>query len=236
MIHMTNQTILTNLTHMTILTIQSNQAISPPRRNSYGTIQHMIREIFNALFYRYRYLSNPPWDCGISPPELMAFIESHPPGRALDLGCGTATNVITLAQHGWQATGVDFVPKAIRSGRAKAARASVQVELILGDVTERSNLHGPYDLVLDMGCYHSLSQEQRRRYRQNLGEVMAPGATYMLYAFTGREDKNRESLIDERDLDGFQEVLSLEKRVDGVDRGRVTSSWFWYVRPVVSRQ
>jgi len=43
-------------------------------------------------------------------------------------------------------------------------------------------------------------------------------------------------LIDERDLDGFQELLTLEKRVDGVDRGRVTSSWFWYVRPVVSKQ
>ena len=188
----------------------------------------MLQKLFNSIFFRFWYMSNPPWDSGISPPELMAFLENHPPGCALDLGCGTATNIITLAERGWEVTGIDFVPKAIRTGRMKAQKAGVQVKLIRGDVSDRKNLQGPYDLVLDMGCYHSLTQEQRQRYRRNLSETMAPGATYMLYAFTNQEGGRGDSVIGERDIQGFKEFLTLEKREDGNDRGRVSSSWFWF--------
>jgi len=68
---------------------------------------NLLRRInFNLWYFR-----RPPWDRGISPPELFDFISKHPAGRAIDLGCGTATNVITLAQNGWQVTGIDFAPR-----------------------------------------------------------------------------------------------------------------------------
>ena len=97
-----------------------------------------------------------PWDTGVSPPELTEFIRSHAPGRALDLGCGTGTNVITLAQHGWWVTGVDFAWRAIRVARRKARRSGVEVELQVADVTRGDAVSGPYDLVLDLGCFHNL--------------------------------------------------------------------------------
>ncbi len=69
-----------------------------------------------SLFFRASYLFGfKPWDSGISPPELVATIEGAnalTPGKALDLGCGTGTNSVYLARHGWAATGVDFVPRA----------------------------------------------------------------------------------------------------------------------------
>lgn len=51
----------------------------------------------NPIIYRLLYrLTRPPWDTGITPPEVVAtFAEGDlPPGPALDLGCGTGTNVI----------------------------------------------------------------------------------------------------------------------------------------------
>ncbi|MCK7512216.1 MAG: methyltransferase domain-containing protein [Desulfobacterales bacterium] len=80
----------------------------------------MIRTIIPSRWrFEWRYWrGNTPWDTNITPPEVMEFIAETPPGRALDLGCGTGTNAIALARHGWQATGVDFAPKAVHKARA----------------------------------------------------------------------------------------------------------------------
>jgi len=47
------------------------------------------------------------------------------PGRALDLACGEGRNSIWLAEQGWQVTGVDFSPVAVRTARVLAARAGL---------------------------------------------------------------------------------------------------------------
>jgi len=41
-------------------------------------------------------------------------------GRALDIGCGTGDHAVNLARRGWDVTAVDFVPRALDVGRAKA--------------------------------------------------------------------------------------------------------------------
>ena len=79
--------------------------------------------ISRLIFELWCLLGRAPWDTGISPSELMAFSESHHPGRALDLGCGTGTNLVTMAQLGWQATGVDVSGRAIFQPRHKAHTA-----------------------------------------------------------------------------------------------------------------
>jgi 2-polyprenyl-3-methyl-5-hydroxy-6-metoxy-1,4-benzoquinol methylase len=174
-------------------------------------------------------MGSPPWESGVSPPELMEFIEINPPSRAIDLGCGTGTNVITLAQHGWQVTGIDFVSKAIRTARRKAKEAGVSAELRVGDVTKLENLGGGYDLVLDMGCYHGLSSHQRLDYQQNLTHIINPGGTYMLYAFLKEDELSRHGVSD-ADIRQFSQFLHLQSREN--DEGEDTfgpSSWFWFI-------
>ena len=48
--------------------------------------------MMRKLFFEWRYLvGRAPWDTGVSPPELLSFIDTHTAGRAIDLGCGTGS-------------------------------------------------------------------------------------------------------------------------------------------------
>lgn len=54
-----------------------------------------------------------PWDAELPPPEILTLIAQLPPGRALDIGCGTGRACAALALAGWQVDGVDYVAEAI---------------------------------------------------------------------------------------------------------------------------
>ena len=120
--------------------------------------------------------------------DLIAAIDGPSPlpaGRALDLGCGTGTDAIFLARHGWDVTGVDMVPKALAIARRDAAAAGVGPRFVHGDVTRLHDLgvgHG-YTLVLDFGCFHTLPDDRRPAYVASVSDVAAPGATLLLYGF-----------------------------------------------------
>jgi ubiquinone/menaquinone biosynthesis C-methylase UbiE len=141
-----------------------------------------MRRLFFTLYY---WFTRPPWDTHLTPPELVELVETQKlrPGRALDLGCGTGTNVIYLAKHGWEATGVDFVGKAIAAARRKALAAGVQARFFQGDVTRLDFLDPPFNLALDLGCLHSLPAADRPAYIAGLARLLSPGAIFLCYAF-----------------------------------------------------
>ena len=171
-----------------------------------------------------------PWDRGVSPPELLAFLAAHPPGRALDLGCGTGTNAITLAQHGWQVIGIDFIPRAIRRARGKALAAGVTVDFRQGDVTDLRSIDGPFDLVLDIGCYHGLQPTLQIRYATNLARLVRPGGTFLLYGFTRESPGDPGRWLSEEALAArLGASFELRSAAHGADRGR-PSAWFTLVR------
>ncbi len=185
-----------------------------------------LNSLRRKLFFNLAYLGRPPWDSGISPPELLSYIESHPPGRALDLGCGSGTHAITLAQHGWQVVGVDFVRKAIAQARRRARQAGVPVDFRLGDVTRLEGIGGSFDLVLDIGCFHGLPPKGKQRYVQNLPRLLGEQGTFLLYAFVKSDPHQEGSGLTPEDLCRLQQVLHLEWRQDGFDRAERPSAWF----------
>jgi cyclopropane fatty-acyl-phospholipid synthase-like methyltransferase len=190
------------------------------------------------LFFQIWYFRKPPWDTNQTPPELYAFLRANPPGRALDLGCGTGTNVISLAEHGWQVTGVDFIPKAVKAARKKANRAGMDVNFFVEDVTRLDTIEGPFDLILDIGCYHSLDSESMNAYRQQVKRLLAPGGSYLLYLFFKNEDQSsacRGSNATEADLEQFSDFLTLVKRENGTERGKLRSAWLTFRNPITKR-
>ena len=127
-----------------------------------------------------------PWDTGITPPEIVGIVQELKPGKALDLGCGTGTNVRYLLEHGWEADGVDFVPDAVQKAQAKLAHFPAErFGVYCHDVTrlnELTNLRSPYDLVIDIGCGHGIPVEQAKQYAHDVAAQMQPGGIWMLYA------------------------------------------------------
>ncbi len=141
------------------------------------------RRIMYNLIYRLR---TPPWDMGAAPPEVVAVIAGEhplPAGRALDLGCGTGTNVIYLARHRWEVVGVDFSSVALQQARKKAQNIP-GATFVEGDVSQLSRLgiRGPFDLVLDIACFHGLPDDQRQAYAQEVARVTRSGALFMMWA------------------------------------------------------
>jgi SAM-dependent methyltransferase len=58
------------------------------------------------------------------------------PGRHLDLGCGTGTLAILMAQAGWEVIGVDLSEAMLRQAKQKAQEAGQAVALVQQDMRE----------------------------------------------------------------------------------------------------
>ncbi|MDT0266731.1 methyltransferase domain-containing protein [Streptomyces sp. DSM 44915] len=130
----------------------------------------------------------PPWDSGVTPPELVAMVagpDGLPPGRALELGCGTGTNAVYLARHGWRVAAVDLVDRAVRQAREKAAAAGVDVTVLCGDATrlDEVGVPGPYELFFDLSCYCGIPPHRRDAYAAGLTRRAAPGATLLMFGY-----------------------------------------------------
>lgn len=181
-----------------------------------------MRRFGRWFFFNIWYLfGKPPWDTGISPPELVAFIQLHSTGRALDLGCGTGRNVLALAQAGWQVTGVDFAVRAVAAAKRRIRAAHARADIRLGDVTRLEHVRDPFDLILDIGCYHGLPDASRAAYRENLRRLLAPGGTFLLYAHL----RDVGIGIDEQEIERLSSILSLSHRQDSYDPSGPRSTW-----------
>jgi cyclopropane fatty-acyl-phospholipid synthase-like methyltransferase len=130
------------------------------------------------------------------------------PGRALDVGCGTGTTSIFLAHHGWHVLGVDFAPNAVRRARRRAQSRTVpgSVRFESADVTHPDFLDGepPVDLIVDVGCLHSLTPDRHAAYAAHITRLARPGATWLLYAFKPRISSSGRAMgIDQARLESL---------------------------------
>ncbi|HXQ63163.1 MAG TPA: class I SAM-dependent methyltransferase [Acidimicrobiales bacterium] len=135
------------------------------------------------FFYRSAYRhGRPRWDSAEPHPALRQVIAGRRPGRVLDLGCGTGTDAAFLAAQGWDVVGVDFVPEAIAEAREKTVGGGPPPRFVVGDVTRlrHAGIVGPFDLILDTGCFHGIAAGRRGAYAAEVAAVCAPGADFYL--------------------------------------------------------
>ena len=128
----------------------------------------VVHERISALFEREEEGRRPPY------------------GQALDLGCGSGIWGVELAKRGWQVTGVDFVPKALRRARGRARQAGVEMRLVEGDVTKlgAGGVGSGFRLLVDFFLFHDeLTDEEREAMGREVTAIAAPGATLLMTAW-----------------------------------------------------
>jgi len=148
-----------------------------------------------SLFYKFQYLVGlTPWEQMPSLPigdQAVALLDREgsrrdpPYGRALDLGCGTGLWSVRLARRGWEVTGVDIVPKAVRTARERARRTGVEARFVDGSITAltTAGIGSEFRLILDFGVVHGLPPEQVRAVSREATAVATEDATLLMYAF-----------------------------------------------------
>jgi SAM-dependent methyltransferase len=106
---------------------------------------------------------------------------SGPPGRAIDLGCGRGLYTAELARRGWQAVGIDNIPRAIDAANRRGVSGAT---FVVGDVTDLAPADlGTFDFFFDVGCFQGLSSEQRLAEGRGVHALANPGATLLILAF-----------------------------------------------------
>jgi cyclopropane fatty-acyl-phospholipid synthase-like methyltransferase len=94
----------------------------------------------------------------------------------------------------------------------------------MGDVTRLEEVHGPFDLVLDIGCYHGISTPGKQAYRENLKRLLAPMGDFLMYSIFRQADEDRPGMLEE-DIEAFFEDFELTQRQDGLDNRGRRSAW-----------
>jgi cyclopropane fatty-acyl-phospholipid synthase-like methyltransferase len=137
-----------------------------------------MKWFYELVYSRFR----APWDIGPRK-ELVEVVENGriQPCKAIDLGCGTASNAIFLAQHGFDVTGTDFSPAAIALCQQRGAAAGVAVNWIEDDLTELRHVRGQFDFLVDWGVYDDLSLPDRRAYLRYVLPLTHANSRFLIY-------------------------------------------------------
>jgi len=144
------------------------------------------KSIFNRLYKSAEKPEDLPWH-EADPPALLvkAMDQRAAPGRALDIGCGSGTYSIYMAERGYQVTAIDFMPQAITMLQNRIADRDLSIEAIQADVGQWAAAQ-PFDVVLDIGCLHTPGTIDIGAYKRQLLNWLAPGGDYILVHFGRR--------------------------------------------------
>ncbi len=107
--------------------------------------------------------------------DLLLGVLPPAPARVADLGCGTGTLSLLLAESGYAVDGVDFSPEMIRRARAKAGHAAT---FHVADAAGPPLDMGSYDVVLSRHVLWAMPSPAEALARWV--ELLAPGGRLVL--------------------------------------------------------
>ncbi|UCF43906.1 MAG: methyltransferase domain-containing protein [Planctomycetota bacterium] len=140
--------------------------------------------------YKDMSLDDIPWNLETPPELLVELVDTSKvrPCKAVDLGCGAGNYAVYLAGRGFEVTGVDISPTAIKIAKENAQRKSVNCNFIVADVVQGlDELCQTWQFAYGWGLLHHISPEQRQKYVENVSRILDPASKYLSVSFSQKD-------------------------------------------------
>lgn len=140
--------------------------------------------------YRERTLADIPWNNEVPPDALVDLVKGGriKPCRTLDMGCGAGNYAIYLAKAGFEVTGLDIAPTAVKLAQEKAARAGVRCDFLTADVLgELKAIKGTFDFIYDWQLLHHIFPRDRKQFVANVTRLLRQDGKYLSCCFSEKD-------------------------------------------------
>ena len=140
--------------------------------------------------YRKTPLNEIPWNIDTPPNVLVGLVESGKvkPCKTIDLGCGTGNYSTYLASVGFDVTGIDNSPTAIKIAQENAKKKGVKCNFLVANVLGNlDELTEKFDFAYDWELLHHIFPEKRRIYVKNVYKLLGPSGKYLSVCFSEKD-------------------------------------------------
>ena len=121
------------------------------------TLEQHLKESWDETYKRHDFRKL-PWETVKPDEELVRILKEGKMKKCkvLDIGCGSGTNSIFLAKHGFDVVGVDISPTAIKLAKKRTKDVGVKVKLLVANAYILKFAKNSFDFVFDRGCFHHI--------------------------------------------------------------------------------
>ncbi|MFC5862160.1 class I SAM-dependent methyltransferase [Acidicapsa dinghuensis] len=123
-----------------------------------------------------------PWDTGEPEPLLIEFVTSGriQPSLTLEVGAGTGTNALWMAERGFNVLGIDVAPLAVERATQKLDGRALDCRFQTLDFLTGAPPEDSFEFVFDRGCLHVFDEpEERGHFAARIGTTLAPGGLWL---------------------------------------------------------
>ncbi|MBU1940636.1 MAG: class I SAM-dependent methyltransferase [Candidatus Thermoplasmatota archaeon] len=131
-----------------------------------------------------------PWNSNKPSKHIIDLVENKiiTPCKTIDLGCGTGTNALYLASKGFDVTGVDYSPTAIRIAKKTALKKQIRCTFFVTDIIyDVSILPETFTFAYDWAVLHHIGPQQRKKYVQKVHNLLTTNGLYLSVCFSTKD-------------------------------------------------
>jgi len=166
-------------------------------------IKHDASDFYNDISENYDEMFNFRNDLASANAVVTKLKEQFHFEKALDIGCGTGSFTLALAQNGVKATGMDLSASMIEEAKKNSLAHDLDIDFVNSGMTDMlANIDNKFDLIMCMGntLPHLLSKKDLFSMLNACRELLNPGGHLIL------------NLLD------YDKILAKQERIVGITR------------------